>query len=109
MVYLLRDDGGEKGSPTPQPSPLHLSRRNDETGDIAWGLGVQSDKLFASSMTREEKGFSGTHKVFDAQLERTACTLRLSEAGIVILNVVTNECWFNFLVRVVRSAFRRVR
>ena len=81
-MYLLRDNGGDKQSPTPAPSHLRLSRRKDsETGDIAWGLGVQSDKLFASSMTKEETVFSGTHRIFDALAERVACTLRLDEAG----------------------------
>ncbi|KAI0732291.1 WD40-repeat-containing domain protein [Fomitopsis betulina] len=82
-VYLLRDNGGDKRSPAPTLSHLPLSRRADdlETGDIAWGLGSQANKLFASSMTKEEKGFSGTHIVFDALTERVACTLRLDEAG----------------------------
>lgn len=82
-VYLLRDYGGDKQSQTPTASHLRLSRRKDdsETGDIAWGLGVQSDKLFASSMTKEEKAFGGTHRIYDVLTERVACTLRLEEAG----------------------------
>ncbi|EPT04225.1 hypothetical protein FOMPIDRAFT_1058051 [Fomitopsis schrenkii] len=82
-VYLLRDDGRDKNSLALTPSHLRLSRRSDnlEIGDIAWGLGSQSDKLFASSMTKGEKGFSGTHRVFDVSTERIAYTLRLEEAG----------------------------
>ena len=42
---------------------------------------MQSDKLFASSMTKEEKAFGGTHRIYDVLTERVACTLRLEEAG----------------------------
>ncbi|KAH9835663.1 uncharacterized protein C8Q71DRAFT_709326 [Rhodofomes roseus] len=76
-VYVLRDEGR-----TPIASRLRLARgKTDETGDIAWGCGPLSDKLFASSMTKAEKAFSGTHKVFDMTTERPICTMEIQEAG----------------------------
>ncbi|KZT74728.1 WD40 repeat-like protein [Daedalea quercina L-15889] len=76
-VYLLRDEDEKLTQ-----SHLRLSRTNtDETGDIAWGLGVLSDRLFASSMTKGEKAFGGTHKAFDVKTERPICTMGIQEAG----------------------------
>ncbi|KAH9937578.1 WD40-repeat-containing domain protein [Fomitopsis serialis] len=45
------------------------------------GYGSLSDKLFASSMTKAEKAYAGTHKVFDVTTARVVCTMEIQEAG----------------------------
>lgn len=67
----------------PYSFPLHDRGSPHMIGSIAWGCELTADHLFASSEPTK-RTFTGAHKAFDLQTQKTLYQFDAVEAGDVI-------------------------